>query len=261
MSEYKAAFFIVPARIMNLPGLTLSFLKFYETIFQFWNHRKNCHLSNASLKERTGITSSSTIQEAFEFFAHHNEMLRIVKNGHRYIEQPPQSVEFDYSNDEDNDQELNKKSAQNPVTPLAVARPPSRCSETPPLAVARHNNKKLNKKNINKERTKNICATENIAQSRFDEFWNVYPKKKDKEKARQIWVKRKYDTISSMIIADIKNRILNESSWKNDQFIPYPSTYLRNKRWEDELTLAQNAQKKESGSERALRMCINQTVN
>jgi hypothetical protein len=131
--SYRSPFFTIPTRIMDLPGLTLAFLRFYETIFQFWHRDEECFLSNEMIKKRTGISSSSTIQEAFEFFEKNNEIKRIMKNGRRFIEQPPRSIE---------------------IEPLSLQRdPPSRCAETPPLATARHNKNNINNKNINREST------------------------------------------------------------------------------------------------------------
>jgi hypothetical protein len=140
-NEYKSIFFIVPARIMNLPGLTLAFLRFYETIYQFWNAEKPCYLNNDSLKERTGIASSSTIQEAFEFFEAANEMKRIYKGKRRYLIQPERKIEIEVVDN-------SPKSLSKIDQPLAVASPTSRCTERLPLATARHKNNKFNNKNL-----------------------------------------------------------------------------------------------------------------
>jgi hypothetical protein len=234
MSEYKSTFFVVPSRILELPGLILSYLRVYETIFQFWNHGKDCFLSNDQIKERTGIASESTIRDAFIYFEKHGEMKRKTIKGQRYLVQPERTIEV---------QDM----------PVAKSTPPRRQVDAPPVAKSTHNNKNINIKNINKEKAfKNICASESDARLSFEEFWKVYPKKKDKKKARQIWIKLRYDKIAQRIIADVINRNLNEATWKEEQFIPYASTYLRNERWEDELTLAQTDQKKFNPAEYAM---------
>ncbi len=130
-------------------------------------------------------------------------------------------------------------------------------------STVKHGYKRNKETNINKEKRNISCALKKNAHESFDKFWNIYPKKKDKERARQLWVKLNCEKIESMILDDIKNRILNESTWKTEQFIPHPSTYLRNKRWEDEITLTQSVpgQKKESGSLRALRLCTDTVIN
>lgn len=93
-SENEATWFIVPGRIMNLPNLTMQFLRVYETIFQFWNKGRACFLSNKMIMERTGIKSESTVKEAFLYFEKHKELLREVRKGKRYLIQPPKELEF-----------------------------------------------------------------------------------------------------------------------------------------------------------------------
>lgn len=91
--------------------------------------------------------------------------------------------------------------------------------------------------NTTKSKIKNICATESIAQTRFDEFWSVYPRKKDKKRAKTLWVKESLDNKSEQIINDVKERLRNDAGWKEEKYIPHPSTYLKFERWTDEVTL------------------------
>lgn len=73
----------------------------------------------------------------------------------------------------------------------------------------------------------------------FDQFWLLYPKKKDKSKAEKKWKKLK-DVDQKVVIEDIEKR-KESREWKKDggQFIPYPSTYLNGRRWEDDLEIYQ----------------------
>ncbi len=68
----------------------------------------------------------------------------------------------------------------------------------------------------------------------FDVFWRSYPVKRNKGDARKAWLQIKADSMVEMLIADIKNRVHQDEQWQRG-FIPYPATYLRNERWEDEL--------------------------
>jgi len=90
---YKSVWFTVPARILNLPDLTLAYLKIYETIFQFWNHGKACFLSNKMIMTRTSIDSDNTIRNAFRYFEKHKELMRVNKDGKRYLIQPQTLIE------------------------------------------------------------------------------------------------------------------------------------------------------------------------
>lgn len=76
----------------------------------------------------------------------------------------------------------------------------------------------------------------------FDKFWIAYPKKKAKGEAEKAWNKAKknpeFDL--AMIIKAVERQKLTQD-WKKDngQFIPYPSTWLNQKRWYDEEAKAQ----------------------
>ena len=84
-NTYEETFYIIPRYIRHLEGMTLTYLDFYETIFQFLNKGKSCFLSNALIKQRTGIQSDSRINMAFQFFEKHNILKRVYKNNKRYI--------------------------------------------------------------------------------------------------------------------------------------------------------------------------------
>lgn len=102
----------------------------------------------------------------------------------------------------------------------------------------------INKININKkEISKNICASDDAQTQLFDDFWNIYPRKKDKKRVYSFWVKNKIQEKLELIKQDILNRLKSDQQWKNIQFIPYPLTYLRNERWQDEITPIPETQK------------------
>lgn len=71
----------------------------------------------------------------------------------------------------------------------------------------------------------------------FDEFWNAYPKKKAKEEARKAFLK--VDVDAEALVAAIE-AAKNSDDWRKDsgKYIPYPATWLRGKRWEDEGSTA-----------------------
>lgn len=72
----------------------------------------------------------------------------------------------------------------------------------------------------------------------FDEFWQLYPKKINKQRARDAWRKLRPDRDLKRLMrkgleAHIKSREWN----KNDgEFIPYASSWMNEARWGDELT-------------------------
>jgi len=73
----------------------------------------------------------------------------------------------------------------------------------------------------------------------FEDFWRIYPRKVDKKGSYQKWLRAGADdskAITETIIADVKRRI--DGDWKktDTRYIPHPSTYLNQRRWEDEIT-------------------------
>lgn len=93
-NTYTSAFFIIPSYIAYLPGMTLNFLKIYETIFQFWNHNKACYLSEKSLMERTKVCRTQ-IYDALTYFEKHGEIKRVRKGMKRYLVRPQKVIETD----------------------------------------------------------------------------------------------------------------------------------------------------------------------
>ena len=82
------------------------------------------------------------------------------------------------------------------------------------------------------------------AQKAFDEFWNVYPKKKSKEQARKAFAKH-FDSIDSFGLENIIEKIellKITKAWQKEggQFIPYPASWLNAHGWEDEVQLTDN---------------------
>ena len=70
----------------------------------------------------------------------------------------------------------------------------------------------------------------------FDVFWKAYPKKKDKTKAFRAFKKLNPDEKLLNTILSVLERQKNDANWvkQKRQFMPYPSTYINNRRWEDE---------------------------
>jgi len=75
----------------------------------------------------------------------------------------------------------------------------------------------------------------------FSEFWKAYPRKVGKATAEKAWAKLKVtDELHSTILAALEKHKVSDQ-WTKDggQFIPHPSTWLNQRRWEDELEAAQ----------------------
>jgi len=70
----------------------------------------------------------------------------------------------------------------------------------------------------------------------FDKFWSAYPRKSAKAEAKKAFSKITADQLESTILPDLEKR-KRSSQWQenNGTYIPYPATYLRGERWNDEI--------------------------
>lgn len=67
----------------------------------------------------------------------------------------------------------------------------------------------------------------------FDRFWSVYPKKRKRKTAEEIWNRKRLDSRAEELLADIRERSKSDRRWL-EGFIPDPTTYLNGERWNDE---------------------------
>lgn len=77
----------------------------------------------------------------------------------------------------------------------------------------------------------------------FDAFWKAYPKKLGKDAAKKSFAKRKVnkELLQQMLLAVDQQKTTDQ--WKKDsgQFIPAPSTWLNQGRWQDEVVPVQKS--------------------
>ena len=86
--------------------------------------------------------------------------------------------------------------------------------------------------------TENVTVDEGEAgEKSFEAFWKAYPKKVGKKDARKAF--RRVDAPLESLLSAIERQKCADQ-WKRDggRFIPNPSTWLNQGRWEDELTVA-----------------------
>lgn len=75
---------------------------------------------------------------------------------------------------------------------------------------------------------------------RFNEFWTAYPRKVSKPAARKAFDKVKPDDelLKTMLTAIEKQKLSDQWTKDNGQYIPHPATWLNNQRWLDELPVS-----------------------
>ncbi|HUT85955.1 MAG TPA: hypothetical protein VMW66_03865 [Elusimicrobiales bacterium] len=87
--------------------------------------------------------------------------------------------------------------------------------------------------NNNDKNDKNDKNDNNKIDNDFEKFWSEYPKKVGKPKALVSFKRQKPDMVK-LLFALSKQK--HSRQWQDYQFIPHPTTYLNQRRWEDSLT-------------------------
>lgn len=72
----------------------------------------------------------------------------------------------------------------------------------------------------------------------FEEFWKTYPRKQSKGQAELAWTSLNPSKQLRVVILQGAERAKTSENWRKNggQFIPYPSTWLRARGWEDVIS-------------------------
>ena len=78
-----------------------------------------------------------------------------------------------------------------------------------------------------------------VIKKKFNMFWKVYPKKKDKSKTEKWFLKNNPDEELMKIILTKLELFKKTEEWQkcSGKYVPYPTTWLNGKRWEDEIDI------------------------
>ena len=71
----------------------------------------------------------------------------------------------------------------------------------------------------------------------FEQFWQIWPKRVAKADAEKAWHKLSFEQRSKALAA-LPSHISVWAERGDTQFIPYPATWIRGQRWEDEFSIA-----------------------
>jgi Helix-turn-helix domain len=97
-------------------------------------------------------------------------------------------------------------------------------------------------------------SSKDIARSRlpgFENFWEIYPRKVGKPNAERAWLSRvRDDKLAPEVIAGVMDW-MRSAQWEDPQFIPYPATFLNQKRWQDSPEVVNGAHQQNPFSRKA----------
>ena len=75
-----------------------------------------------------------------------------------------------------------------------------------------------------------------LTDSEFESFYSSYPRKVAKPQAKKAWSKNK------CVLAEVLPALeRHKKTWNDPQFVPYPATWLNQRRWEDETIVKQES--------------------
>ena len=77
----------------------------------------------------------------------------------------------------------------------------------------------------------------NERENLFNQFWNQYPRKQSKQQCQKAFNKLNKHQIHSVFCALIIHKKYWEIKGTSKEYIPHPSTWINQKRWEDEIDL------------------------
>jgi len=102
--------------------------------------------------------------------------------------------------------------------------------------------------------------TRELKELQFDEFWKEYPRKSAKKNAERAFMKIKMDDETATKIMKALLVFKNCEQWQqeNGKYIPYPATWLNQKRWEDEI--AQKAQERNFDVQEAWENAVKRSI-
>lgn len=83
-----------------------------------------------------------------------------------------------------------------------------------------------------------------IKNSRFDEFWQIYPRRVAKKEAQKAWKKIEPEKIP-LILEAVERQKKGGALSREPQYIPHPATWLNRGQWEDEETAPKQKARKE----------------
>ena len=99
------------------------------------------------------------------------------------------------------------------------------------------NSTKRKQNAINKNKNTNANTNND---NLFDRFWSAYPRHVAKQNARNEFEKANVDEalLQTMLATIEKSKCSEQWTKDNGQYIPHPSTWIHQKRWEDDLPVA-----------------------
>lgn len=106
-------------------------------------------------------------------------------------------------------------------------------NNTPPIVP--QNQPPAREQGKRKKRRREAKAAPDWKPERFAAFWSAYPRGESKQAAIAAWDALKPDEELLHVMARALKRQMQSKAWQDDIGIPYASTWINGRRWEDEI--------------------------
>lgn len=100
-------------------------------------------------------------------------------------------------------------------------------------------NQRVKNKDIKKERNTHTAGTaDSVSDQLFARFWALYPKKRKKQDALKAWRQLAPDMDLCRTMSAALKVQMRSAEWQRDggQYVPYPASWIRGRRWEDDFS-------------------------
>jgi len=85
-----------------------------------------------------------------------------------------------------------------------------------------------------RDQSEQLAVTADLSNQTFDEFYKLYPIKKNELRARAMWLSQNCHEISALILDKLKLQIEKDAQFR-DGYVPNPDNYISGERWNDEV--------------------------
>ena len=200
----------------------------YLKLFNFYLHEEKPLKNNMNFLQRLSGGSEEEVRNVLNLFFElkdeywHRENLNLIIN--------------EYQSNKEANSRGGKKSAMNRKSKLnlnTTSSPLQLTNNQEPLTINQEPETNKKETQTNNQVTNDLLVSDSVFLEQFEEFWKMYPRQVGKEAAFKEWLKQKPD------IESVKKALSwqrNSKDWRNEngRFIPHPSKYLSEHRWDDE---------------------------
>lgn len=239
--ENFSAYVVIPSYVLFDKKLSDKAKLLYGLISSMCNHKGYCWATNQTMMRFLDTQTDRTVQRMLRELVDQGYIIVTGNQGGRNTRRKiyltnfvPQNPVKNVGVNSDKNVTVNpdKNVTQNNIninnTPYS---PPEGQRENPEESME----EKPKKKRIKRSPDGVVQLSPELEES-FAQFWEAWPKKTDKQKARERWARlHPDDNLLEEILAAIE-RQKQTPQWQHLQYIPGPARWLLNRMWEDEIT-------------------------